>query len=117
MNIKLQKSLKELVSLPLADKILYLEEFLFYLTLTARGIWSDEAATDSEKLAALKWLNELAHRIWSLRADLKKEIDDDSVNRLYEHMKFYAEQSELLRTHLVPTALGAFERFKDKQKG
>jgi hypothetical protein len=69
----------------------------------------------AEKGDAFKWLNELAHRIWNIKFDLQRGEDNDSITRLYDNMKFYGEQSALLKMHLVPTTLGAFKNFKAKQ--
>jgi hypothetical protein len=65
-----QEVFEELYTLSIVNKILYLEELLFYFTLTGRGIWSDDRPSDSEKVATFKWLNELIHRIWNIRTEL-----------------------------------------------
>jgi hypothetical protein len=107
-----QEAFDELLKLPISEKIKFLEELLFYFTLTGRGIWMDEKSSDTEKLEAFKWLNELMHRIWNRRIELQGNKDNDSITNLYENMKFYGEQSDLLREHLVPTFLGAFINYK-----
>lgn len=109
---RFQEVFDELYKIAPPDKIKYLEALLFYFTLTSRGIWSDNKSGDTEKVLAFKWLNELSHRIWNIRFDLQQSDDNESVTRLYENIKFYSEQSDLLRTHLVPTTIGAFENFK-----
>jgi hypothetical protein len=110
-----QEVFEELYTLSTPDKILFLEDLLFYFTLTERGIWSDDKTTAAKKVEAFKWQNELAHRIWNIRFDLKRVEEKDAITRLYENMKFYSNQSESLRTHLVTTTLGAFENFKRRQ--
>lgn len=89
---------------------------LFYFTIAGRGIWLDEQPTDAEKVEAFKWLNELLHRIWNIRSGLQNGQGHDFMTTLYENMKFYGDQSILLRMHLVPTTLGAFKMFKERQK-
>jgi len=111
-----QNALEELNTLPNPDKVRFLEDLLFYFTISSRGIWSDEKVSEFEKVEAFKWLNELYHRIWNIRFELEQEKSNDGITRLYENMKFYGEQSELLRVHLVPTTLGAFRNFKVKQQ-
>jgi hypothetical protein len=39
------------------------------ITIAARSIWSDSALADDEKIAALKWLNEVQRRTWHAHAD------------------------------------------------
>lgn len=107
-----QEVFDELYKIAIPDKIKYLEALLFYFTLTSRGIWSDDKSSDSEKVVAFKWLNELSHRIWNIRFDLQQGEDNESVTRLYENIRFYSEQSDLLRMHLLPTTIGGFENFK-----
>jgi hypothetical protein len=106
-----QEVFDKLYALLQADRIKFLEDLLFYFTIGGRGIWSDEQSTDAEKVEAFKWLNELIHRIWNIRFELQQNNENDFVKRLYENMKFYGEQSSLLRMHLVPTTLGAFKIF------
>lgn len=103
---------EKLKTLSEKDKIQFIEELLFYFTLTVRGIWSDEKLSDLEKASAFKWLNELTHRIWNIRSNLKDGEDNQIISRLYENVKFYAEQSEVLRMHLGPTIFGAYSNFK-----
>lgn len=110
-NKQFHEVFDELYKLSVTDKVLFLEELLFYSTLTGRGIWSDDKPSDTEKVEAFKWLNEFSHRIWNIRSGLQQGEDNDSVTRLYENMKFYGEQSDILRMHLVPTILGAFNNF------
>lgn len=108
----------KLFTLSVQDKILFLDSLLFSFTVSARGIWSDEQPSDKDKAEAFKWLNELNHRIWNIRFGLKEgiDIDSDSIVRLYENLKIYGEQSALLRIHLVPTLLSAFQLYKKYQQ-
>jgi hypothetical protein len=111
-----QNALEELSTLANPDKVRFLEELLYCFTISSRGIWSDEKVSEFEKVEAFKWLNELYHRIWNIRYELQQEERNDCITRLYENMKFYGGQSELLRVHLVPTTLKAFRNFKAKQQ-
>ncbi len=114
--IKFKVALNALDAFSTSDKILFLEALLFQLTIAGRGIWSDDQPSDSEKTEALKWLNELSHRIWNIRFDLLQSESNDIIIRLYENMKFYEEQSNLLKSHLVPTILSTFENFRQRLK-
>jgi hypothetical protein len=109
-----QEAFEELYTLTISNKMRFLEALLFYFTISGRGIWSDENSTDAEKVEAYKWLNELLHRIWNIHFELQKGEDKESITRLYENMKFYSEQSDLLRKQLVSTVLGAFDNFKSR---
>lgn len=107
-----QEVFDELYALTIHKKMKFLEALMFYFTITSRGIWSDDKPSNADKVEAFKWLNELSHRIWNLLFELQRGEDSDSITRLYENMKFYGEQSGLLRSHLLPTILAAFGNFK-----
>ena len=49
----------------LADEnlIRFYEYFAHALTVSVRGIWSDESLSDAQKVEGLKWLNEILHRV------------------------------------------------------
>lgn len=110
-----QEIFDELHTLSRLDKIKFLEELLYYFTIAGRGIWSDDQLSEFEMIEAFKWLNELTHRIWNIRSDLQQGVDEDSIARLYENMKFHHGQSSVMGSHLVPTTIAAFRRFKEKQ--
>lgn len=107
-----QEVLDECYTLPTHRKIKFLETLMFYFTISARGIWSDDKSSDAEKIEAFKWLNELSHRIWNLLFEIQRGEDSDSIVRLYENIKFYGKQSGLLGSHLSPALFAAFETFK-----
>lgn len=104
-----QEVFDKIVTLNSTDKIKFLEDLLFYFSIAGRGIWSDKLSTDSEKVEAFKWMNELIHRIWNISFELKQGNRVDFVNKLYENLQFYGSQSSLLGKHLLPTILGAFK--------
>lgn len=110
-----QEVFDELYTLSIRNKIVFLEVLLFHFSITGRALWSDNNVTDKDKVVALKWLNELCHRIWNIIFELQIGEDKESITRLYENLKFYGQQSDLLRVHLVPTILEAFENFKAKK--
>jgi hypothetical protein len=114
LHEKFQEAFDEFNSLEIRNKIEFLEELLFYFTLTSRAIWSDIKLTDTEKVDGLKSLNELSHRIWNIKFELQQGNENNSTTRLYDNMKSYSEQSESLRAHLVPSLVGAFANFKRK---
>jgi hypothetical protein len=57
---------EKLFTLTIADKIHFFEALLFYFTISSRRIGADDKTTDTEKVAAFKWLNEVTHRIWNI---------------------------------------------------
>lgn len=92
------------------EKLRYLNCFLSYFTIAGRGIDSSDN-TDSEKYEAYKWLNELTHRMWNIKYELEQGQDIEIIDRIYENIKFYADYSKLLSSHLIPTILASFDKF------
>lgn len=74
-----------------SEKKQFLQDFLFELTIVGRAIWSDEKLSDSEKVSALKSVNELTHR--TLNAGKKTNIDLDALREIVDRN---ATQSKLL---------------------
>jgi hypothetical protein len=110
-NPDLQKIFTSLNLLSTVDKIRFFEILLFTFTIAGRGIWSDNLKTDTEKVVAFKWMNELLHRIWNINFELKQGQDTDSITRLFENMKFYGEQSDLLKEQILATISTAVKRY------
>jgi hypothetical protein len=76
-------------------------------------LWSDEKASDQEKVTAFKFLNELTHRVWNIFRDIKRNEDDESIIRLFDNLKCYAKESELLSMRLWPAILLAYDHLQD----
>lgn len=102
----------ELYKLDYPGKKKFIEGLLFYFTIAGRAIYAAEKETDANKLAAFNWLNELTQRVCNLNHDLQHISGDEFVTRLYDNIKFYGGQSELLRIQLMPTTISAFEFIK-----
>ena len=45
------------------QRMRFYENLAHNLTVSVRGVWSDEHLTDSKKVECLKWLNEIMHRV------------------------------------------------------
>ncbi|GEM_PF-2442001 len=111
-QLQIQQIFDDLFKATTQTRLNYIEALLFYFTITGRGIWSDEDFNDAEKLDAFKLLNELSHRVFNILHKLKIGNDDDTVMSLYNNLKFYSEQSELLRRHINPSVLLAYNNAK-----
>jgi len=64
------------------ERLRFYELFAHNLTVVIRGIWSDEAITDAEKVDRIKWVNEILHRVTSkvrvLRLNEHEWSEEDS---------------------------------------
>ncbi len=45
------------------NRNLFCIRFLYEMTPVGRGVWSNDSTSDSQKSEALKWINEINHRI------------------------------------------------------
>jgi hypothetical protein len=59
------------------------------LTVSVRGVWSDETLTDSQKVERMKWLNEIMHQITSKTADLRRHCHDYTEADTWKMMQHY----------------------------
>ncbi len=110
-KLKLSELIKWLSTKSIKDKILFNELFLSDLTVMNRAIGSDENLGDQSKVKSLKWSNELAHRIWNILFDLKRNEDKESEKSLGENINFYAKQSRNLAGHLGAITKSTVNRF------
>jgi hypothetical protein len=68
----------------------------FELTIVGRIIWSDESLDDATKLNALKWLNEIQHRVWGAYASDKA----DALERMLDLTIAHCESAPVLGPHV-----------------
>lgn len=112
---RFQEVFLRLPELSAADKIQFLHTLLYRLTIAGRAIWSDNHFSDPEKQDALKWLNELNHRLWNMISECQLNNDADFATHLHGHLQFHHSQSYLLGIQLVPTVVAAFYSFEEQK--
>lgn len=66
------------------------------LTIVGRSIWSDEGLEAAEQLNALKWLNEIQHRVWGAHASPRP----DALAHLLDRIMAHCEQAPALSSHV-----------------
>jgi hypothetical protein len=57
------------------ERIRFYEFLAHNLTISVRGIWSDENFTDSQKIEGMKCVNEIMHRVVKIPSALKSGHD------------------------------------------
>ena len=110
--MKAQDIIDEISNWEIDKKNEFLERFLKDMTIMNRAIWGDNEYNDSEKLNCLKWSNELAHRIWNLKFDLERGIDEASQTKFLNHLNFYRKQEPKLGGHLGATLKSTYNYLK-----
>ena len=66
------------------------------LTITGRAIWNDKALDTASQLNALKWLNEIQHRVWGAHANLRP----DALANLLDQIISHCERAPALEVHV-----------------
>jgi len=68
----------------------------FELTIAGRGIWSDDTLDAAMQANALKWLNEIQHRVWGAHASRSPDALPHLLDRIISH----GEQAPGLQPHV-----------------
>jgi hypothetical protein len=71
------------------ERIRFYEILSHNLTVSVRGVWSDEHLTNSKKVECLKWLNEIMHRVVMKAALLRVEKNKYSESDSWENIKHW----------------------------
>lgn len=95
----------------ITEKIAFIEILLSEITITNRGIWSDDYFSEKAQLEGLKWSNELVHHLQNIHFELKQQQDNKSIERVFEHINFYKNQSLVLKSYLPSCLKSAMDRF------
>jgi hypothetical protein len=68
----------------------------FELTIAGRAIWSEEGVGEATQLNALKWLNEIQHRVWGAYSS----NDPNALLRLLEQVVAHCDEAPILKSHV-----------------
>ena len=98
------------------QQISFIKLFEDQLCIMNRSIWSDDSKEPLEIIDALKWSNELLHRLHNSRKKLENYVSKKEFGRILENVKYSSIQSKLLANHLTPTLKYSWERFKNIEK-
>jgi hypothetical protein len=74
------------------QRIRFYEILAHNLTVSVRGMWSDEQLTDGEKVERMKWLNEIMHRVVMKSAYLRMGRNKFSEIDSWENIKHWVAQ-------------------------
>ena len=68
----------------------------FELTIAGRAIWSDENLDQATQLDALKWLNEMQHRVWHAHSSNESHALECLLDQLIAH----SDKAGALKPHV-----------------
>jgi hypothetical protein len=66
------------------------------LTIAGRAIWSDENLDQATQLNALKWLNEMQHRVWHAHSSNESHALECLLDQLMAH----SDKAGALKPHV-----------------
>ena len=90
MNFDFPKLIGELSE---EQRIRFYEILAHNLTVSVRGIWSNEQLTDGEKIERLKWINEILHRVVMKSAYLRMGRNEWSETDSWESIEHWVAQA------------------------
>lgn len=93
------------------SQILFLETLLAEMIVLNRCLWSEEKESLENRIEAMKWSNELAHRLFNLLFELRHEEPEEPMNGMAENINFYRKQSTLFSGYLGASIKAAYERY------
>ena len=96
----------------LIEKSAFIDLLLSEITIMNRSIWSDDSIDMTEKINGLKWSNELVHRIQNIQFELKRQVDNKALERVFNNIIDYGKESITLKAHLAPCLISSYERFQ-----
>ena len=66
------------------------------LTIAGRAIWSDESLDQATQLNALKWLNEIQHRVWGAYSS----DEGNALACLLDQVISHCDKAQVLQPHV-----------------
>lgn len=114
--MKSSEIIKELSHLTVSHKSQFLKILLAEITVMNRCFWSDDSSNETDIINALKWSNELVHRLQKIQFNLEKFEDNESINSIFESIDFNRKQSKLLSEYLPSTIAHTYDRFIRKER-
>src|SRR4030095_718505 len=75
------------------ERISFYEVLAHNLTVSVRGIWSNDHLTDGQKVERLKWVNEIMHRVVMKSALLRVRKNQFTESDSWENIKHFVSLS------------------------
>jgi hypothetical protein len=96
-------------SLPPESLIRFYEHFAHALTVSVRGVWSDEALNDVQKVEGMKWLNEIMHRVVLKSAALRLNRNELTEADTWAMILHYVSLCPEIEGHVAAAAISSYQ--------
>ncbi len=100
---------KQIGTLSVEDRIRFYESLAHNLTISVRGIWSEDSFTDSQKIEGMKCVNEIMHRVVKVPSALKSGLDMWSEADNWETIKHWVSLSPEVGGHVWLAIKASYE--------
>lgn len=87
----------------------FYELFAHALTVGVRGIWSDEALSDAQKVEGMKWVNEIMHRVVMKSALLRLHKNERTEKETWEMIQNYVSRCPEIGGHVAAAAISSYQ--------
>lgn len=81
---------EKMMKLSEEQRLHFYELLAHNLTISIRGIWSDESVSDAVKIERMKWVNEVLHRVtakvYVLRLKTHEWTEEDFENLILDYV-------------------------------
>jgi len=113
--MRLRQTIEEVKKWSIVKQIEFCNLIIFNITLGVQLILSYQDEKDSDKLEALKWLNEFHYRIENLKYEIKEVISSiDKIERIGEYAECYANKNKIVSGEIAAIIKASYETIISK---
>ena len=99
---------KQIGELSAEQRLTFYESFACNLTISIRGIWSDDELADAEKVDRMKWINEIMHRITAKISVTRRNEHEWTEQDIWGMIKGYVAQNPGIRGEVGTAILHSY---------
>jgi hypothetical protein len=91
------------------QRLRFYENLAHNLTVSVRGIWSEDNLSDTQKVECMKWLNEIMHGVTQKSAALRLGRHSYSEEESWGSIKHWVALSPTLTGHVLWAVKTSYE--------
>jgi hypothetical protein len=90
-----------ITALTAEQRLHFYELFAHNLTVAIRGVWSDEKASDAEKVERIKRVNEIMHRVTSKVYVLRLSMHEWTEEDTWRMIEGYVAEDKVIEAEVI----------------
>lgn len=99
---------KQIGELSAEQRLTFYEMLARNLTISVRGVWSDDRLSDVEKVDRMKWINEIMHRLTAKIFVTRRNEHEWTEQDVWEMIKDYVSQNPGIRGEVENAVLRSY---------